>query len=82
MKEFMLIVTDILTLYYRCAHLHPLRLPLWRSGPSESLIYSKQYSDEESLNSCKMYDTIVINLSGVVCNMASDYVVVNTNDWW
>ena len=79
--DFLLIVIDILTLYYRCAHLHPLRrLPLWRSGPSGSSSYSKQYSDEESLNSCKMCDTIVINISGVVCNMASDCLIVNKNE--
>jgi hypothetical protein len=78
--DLMLIVIDILTLYYRCAHFHPLRLHLWRSGPSGSSSYSKQYSDEEILNSSKMCGTIVINISGVMCNMASDYLIVNTKD--
>ena len=78
--DFMLIVIDIITLYYRWAYLYPLRLPLWRSGPSASSRCSKQFSDEESLNSCKMCDIIVINIRGVVCNMASDYVIVTSND--
>jgi len=78
--DLMLIVIDILTLYCRCAHFHPLRLHFWRSGPSGSSSYSKQYSDQESLNSSKMCGTIVINTSGVMCNMASDYLIVNTKD--